>query len=500
MGKCSYTWEELDMERGNVERRCQEETWKSSDEFCIFHDLSREKDKDLFEKKLYEKLESRDFNFRGYCFVGDLKFRNRQFDENVNFEDAVFWGKMSFKNSIFQDAEFKNAKFRESVEFEGADLKSVSFRGTSFCKYSNFSKMHSGYADFMEAIFAYTNFSNATFQGQTFFQKSTFEGAADFSDVDFQIVNFSTAIFKENALFDGSKFRNAYFRETIFHRKAGFCKATFQEFATFIKATFQSAEFVDTTFQKVDFGEAIIERNMNLSPSEVGVLNLRKSQFFFKGRISADLRKALFYEAELRNVVFVNCTWPDNHVIYEEEHMKEEDPKLSFHELEAIYRDLKQNMQNHGDYVRAGELYYREMEMRRKGTSLKSWNRLWSELYRFLAGYGEKPYLVVRNSFLVILLAAVLFFFCGVARVGTELPPQENPDIIDYSIHSLTLSIETLKDFGYCLYYSVVTFTTLGYGDIHPLGCNHVFASLESLLGAFFMALFVVVFARKMMR
>jgi hypothetical protein len=47
----------------------------------------------------------------------------------------------------------------------------------------------------------------------------------------------------------------------------------------------------------------------------------------------------------------------------------------------------------------------------------------------------------------------------------------------------------------------VVTFTTLGYGDIHPLGfSSHAIAFSEAFIGAFFIALFVVVFARKMMR
>jgi hypothetical protein len=50
----------------------------------------------------------------------------------------------------------------------------------------------------------------------------------------------------------------------------------------------------------------------------------------------------------------------------------------------------------------------------------------------------------------------------------------------------------------------VVTFTTLGYGDIHPVGYSHYVASVEALTGAFFMALFVVVFVvvfvRKMAR
>ena len=154
-------------------------------------------------------------------------------------------------------------------------------------------------------------------------------------------------------------------------------------------------------------------------------------------------------------------------------------------------------MQRHGNYSIAGEFYYREMEVRRKGTETKK-KRLWFEIYRILARYDEKLSWVIKNSLLLILLRAILFFW-GVARLGTELPPEENPYIIDYSLDSLNSSYTTFKDFGYCMYYSVVTFTTLGYGDIYPLGYSHLFASVEALTGAFFMALFVV-FARKVMR
>ena len=71
MGTCSYTWLEWDLEKGAfVEKRCQEETWEGSDEFCIFHDPSPEKDVDLFKEKLEEQIESETekHNFTGYCF------------------------------------------------------------------------------------------------------------------------------------------------------------------------------------------------------------------------------------------------------------------------------------------------------------------------------------------------------------------------------------------------------------------------------------------------
>lgn len=37
--------------------------------------------------------------------------------------------------------------------------------------------------------------------------------------------------------------------------------------------------------------------------------------------------------------------------------------------------------------------------------------------------------------------------------------------------------------FGNCLYYSVVTFTTLGYGDSYPRGIGRILAALEPFVG-----------------
>jgi len=45
-----------------------------------------------------------------------------------------------------------------------------------------------------------------------------------------------------------------------------------------------------------------------------------------------------------------------------------------------------------------------------------------------------------------------------------------------------------------------VTFTTLGYGDFAPQDSYRIVAVTEAFLGAFCMALFLIVFARKIMR
>jgi len=54
-----------------------------------------------------------------------------------------------------------------------------------------------------------------------------------------------------------------------------------------------------------------------------------------------------------------------------------------------------------------------------------------------------------------------------------------------------------ISKFGNVLYFTIITFTTVGYGDIMPLSWMKLIVSLESLLGVFFTASFVVTLSRR---
>jgi hypothetical protein len=49
-------------------------------------------------------------------------------------------------------------------------------------------------------------------------------------------------------------------------------------------------------------------------------------------------------------------------------------------------------------------------------------------------------------------------------------------------------------------YFSIITFTTIGYGDYAPRGWVRWVAGLEGFLGLFLVAVFTVSFARKFIR
>ena len=92
-------------------------------------------------------------------------------------------------------------------------------------------------------------------------------------------------------------------------------------------------------------------------------------------------------------------------------------------------------------------------------------------------------------SFSLILFCAVIYFIFGVDAPEGFIALNLGASVWDNAWVFLT-----------CFYYSVVTFTTLGYGDITPIGHLRPIAAAEAFIGSFSIALFVVVFVRRMVR
>jgi uncharacterized protein YjbI with pentapeptide repeats len=464
MGRCSYTWKEWDEEENKFAKKCcQKETWKDSDEFCIFHDPSSEKDVDLFKKMIEEQIESETerYDFTGYCFPEEWDFVNRDFELNTDFSEATFHG-VQFNESVFQGiADFSGATFWGDAWFLGVDFKDsavflgVAFRGTAF---------------FALAVFKDSCFTASSFLNNAEFEKTTFQGETDFGDASFR-----------DAYFSGADFRDAGFTFANFHGTADFSRATFR-YADFTSATFWNADFRATIFRSAYFAEIkVIESFEFTTRGVLEQLDFQEAKFFFTGSITANLKKAMFHCAYLQNIAFIDCEWPKNHRVYEEEHMNNEEINLSFSELETIYRNLKQNMQNHGDYSTAGELYYREMEMRRKGAT-RIRERAGLGVYKYLAGYGERYWNTAIVSTFIVSLFAILY--------GAL-------DCLHYSVENPSLQQKIID----VIYFSFVTFTTLGLGDIAPATTlGKVLICIEAVIGAFMIAVFVVVFVRKMAR
>ncbi len=160
-----------------------------------------------------------------------------------------------------------------------------------------------------------------------------------------------------------------------------------------------------------------------------------------------------------------------------------------FEQAEEICRNLRKVSELQGLFELAGHFFYEEMLMRRYQMPRWSFQRGISKLVDIFCGYGEKPLRVILFSLGFILLCGFAYFSLGIS---------DNGQMVAFNTgHSLYENIMTLFKL---MYFSVVTFTTLGYGDLVPVGPSRIVAAIEAFAGSFTLALFVVVFVKKMTR
>ena len=290
------------------------------------------------------------------------------------------------------------------------------------------------------------------FEKDVLFNSSVFAGQT----------RFSNAEFKGLAGFDGCTFcRVCSFRKAIFHERMMLRTATFEGYGLFNEAMFCG----DTRFANSSFGKGS---------------NFTGAQFQNRCDFSAvhSRSKAVpVYEG----ISFTRNNYGDD---------------------ESFWRFIKQSCQEAGYYQQAGECFYFERcahfwqkfrgtnyEKLSGGNKALRWAggiRLLPELIlgRFLFGYGERPIRVLVAGVVIIILCG-LFYSSDLAHITYRFDAQRQLSFFDG------------------LYFSTITFTTLGLGDIYPAGSDwltRVVTMFESLSGACLMALFVVCLSKRFSR
>ncbi len=144
----------------------------------------------------------------------------------------------------------------------------------------------------------------------------------------------------------------------------------------------------------------------------------------------------------------------------------------------AVFQLLREHYRETGNHEREDHFAVREARCRH--LALPGWKR-WTtwKIHQILWGYGVMPWLLLGWMAAVVLLFGVAVF----PRVG----------IADgYSVcHQVWQGVAL----------SLVTFATLGYGNLHPASIGgEVWAGVESILAMVFVSMFVVSLARKYVR
>lgn len=194
--------------------------------------------------------------------------------------------------------------------------------------------------------------------------------------------------------------------------------------ALFKDVGFKNARFVGCNLSQVTFAECYLRR------AQFEKCDLVNSRFE-----SCDFSQAKITDSRIDFANFKNCEVGLSNI----EFHKDATPRA----MVRVCRSLKLNAMSMGNFADAGELTYLEKSYERLGHwREKSWGK-WSAsaLQNWLWGYGEKPWRLA----LVMLFNIVLF--------GT---------LIHWT--------DPLPDKGYWehVYFSGITYLTVGYGDLAP--------------------------------
>lgn len=339
------------------------------------------------------------------------------------------------------------------------------------------------------------------------FERFIFVGDINFQEDlnvnTFKNAGFAKATFEGNAFFSGATFKgSADFRYVTFKGTADFRHVTFKGTADFIESIFEGG---------ADFKLNYIENTINFSETRI----LSRKRLYI--RILNEKGKINFNRAYLENIdldielvenalidfadALLGNTkirkWQiKNHILQEK--------KNNYYQAKEIYFLIKKNFHSIGQYEDESWAFKKEKDMERKSNchfeTLDKW--LWSCFLNGIFGYGEQPSKIIVSAILVILFFALCFSLIGLGNPeiielkGTAIH-SDSGNIVDLASKGL-LKNNVIRNFPDSLYFSTITFTTLGYGDFRPLeGWGRILAGSEAFIGAFMMALFVYTFARR---
>ncbi|MFA0611340.1 potassium channel family protein [Vibrio sp. 10N.222.49.B4] len=136
-----------------------------------------------------------------------------------------------------------------------------------------------------------------------------------------------------------------------------------------------------------------------------------------------------------------------------------------------------------GDHEEAMRVYVTEKDKERQLSS--GWKRFALSAYKLTSEYGEKPWRVLASVVVVLLFATLANWILGISA----------GDI------SRTGELIIIHEFWNSLYYSIITFTTLGYGDYSSVGFfGKALSCVVSFSGLLLTSLFMVTVVRKYSR
>lgn len=235
-------------------------------------------------------------------------------------------------------------------------------------------------------------------------------------------------------------------------------------------ANFGNGQITDCSFEDANLSHVSFQNSM-IQQCSFGKAQLYSADFRAAEIVDCNFNLSHFRDIILDSVIIDEKTTFGKRLFDEEEGR--------YHLATIQYRKLKEIFRNSNLYHLADRFHYREMVCRRKTMSV--WNPLrWIDfvLGDLLCKYGSSFWSILM--WMIVLMVAFGFVFSRGAIRSTHAGQ--------------------IGDLWHGIYFSIVTFTTVGYGDWYPIGIFQYVAAAEAIVGVVLTALFTIIAARKIIR
>ena len=263
------------------------------------------------------------------------------------------------------------------------------------------------------------------------------------------------------------------------------------KFADMKNAKLVNADLSNSDLTRADFSGASMY-GVNLEGS-----NLFKTNFEGANLKSAKLRNCDLLSADFTNTKLNNVEWDEDYKVINEREAEKarsegdhEKSKEKYKEAEDIYRTLKISLQAQtlGEYT--GKMFLREMIVKRKQMPMFSPLRIISKITHLAFGYGEKIGNIFYSIIAVLVACALIYGINGVV----------------YQDRNLSFFADDIQEYGYwrtfgnLFYFSVVVFSTVGFGEITPIGLlNKTVMITEGMIGGIIMSIIMIAIYKHLM-
>jgi len=446
--------------------------------------------------------------FNSANFLGRVSFLRTTFAGKVLFYRTKFFNNVWFAETVFDgegEVSFDRAKFggEETISFYRSEFRNtgdLSFNRTQF------SGAKTGFIQTEFANGGKVSFEEAEFSGEVNFEADCIPHQISFANAELTNCDLTSNLMKDADLqrtdFTGSKLQNIDFSganlEQSLLSRTNLYGANFTgskiDGAVFGDAQVsQDTEFGSQDGKRVVYDPAYSSRDSSKSRSgREKLVRAIKRYLPLRPQWNKEHDSLACNQFRPReDSSSTNQTNDDSRETPEERLTK---AARSYHSIEKIGRsNALPELQTRG-FVRRQEmnrLRYIEKARTSKSWAWQHWSRwLRASVARLTLLYGESPWRVLSASLAVILFSGMIYPLGGF-RSGSSTTPE---------LMKATSFGEWLTMLPDGIYFSTLTFTTLGFGDFQPAGWGRILATGETAIGATLLALLVFVLGRRAAR